>query len=155
MFAPGSAARYATETDATWLDDREGTNQTSSERLYHGEIAALVGEEAHVSVQSRGRSRTCEDDLFVRDPLRGIADRGLQVVARQPGVGIEKIRFRGTVAELSQQEIHGDSGSADDGLAEQCGLISMRSVVMSAFRGGGDNCALAFWHIGLLRWSRT
>ncbi len=94
----------------------------------HGEVTALVREKPHRLLFAIAAGLADENDFLVGKRVGRVPHRRVNVVTREPRIGVQEISFRRTFAELAKQQFHRDPCSADYRLSKHHFWINFDAV---------------------------
>jgi hypothetical protein len=92
----------------------------------NGKIAALIGEKAHRLISTGGLLD--EDDLFMREGIRCVSHRRVNVFACELRISVEEVGFRRAFAEFAEEQLDWNSSAPNHGLAEHDGGIQFDPI---------------------------
>ena len=76
-----------------------------SEHSDHGEVTALVREKTHRLLFAIAAGLADENDFLVGERVGRVPHRRVNVLTREPRIGVEEISFRRTFSELAKQRM--------------------------------------------------
>ncbi len=84
----------------------------------YAKVATLVGEKTHRLLFVADCAFADENDFFVGERVRGVAHRGLDVLAREARVSLREIGFGRTFAQFPKNQLYRNPRSTDDWLSK-------------------------------------
>jgi len=103
------------------IADGDNVMSRGPERSHHREITTLVGEKSH----REGLFCSQRQNVLVGDSIRGVGKASAHVGLCEPRVRIQQIRHGSSFSKLTQNELDGDAGASDHGLAQHYGRIDL------------------------------